>query len=133
MRRKRLWIGGVLAVVLVIAGLALSFFAAAGHRRIGVCLGDFVQTEDTVTIQVVVPSSMGYVRACEPRVNSGGNLTLGFYSTYGLNSRRGAKDTFTIETPEGCDTISFERSNGVPYIVLVRDSETGLWQKWGGQ
>jgi len=95
-------------------------------------LRDFTQTEDTVTIQVDVISSAGYVRTCKQRTNSGGDLTLGFYSTYGLNSRRGSKDTFTIETPEGCNRIFFERADGVPYMVLVRDRETGVWREWGG-
>lgn len=128
MKRGKIWIGVLLLTVSAVCFL----IGRTGGQRFDVCLRDFTQTEDTVTIRVDVISSAGYVRACKPRVNSGGDLTLGFYSTYGLNSRRGAKDTFTLETPEGCDVIFFERSDGAPYIVLSRDPETGLWREWGG-
>lgn len=131
MKRKRIWIG-VIGVVLVVVGVSCSFFGKTGGRRFDVCLLDFSQTEDTVTIQVSVASSAGYVRTCELRRPSSGDLILSFYSTYGINSRWGAEDTFTIETPETCGAILFERADGTPDIVLARDKETGVWRGLGG-
>lgn len=128
MKAKRAWIG----IVLLVISAACLFCSRTGGRRSDVCLRDFSQTGDTVMIRVDVLSSAGYVRTCKPRMTGSGDLCLGFYSTYGINSRWGAEDTFTLEPPEDCGSIFFERADGVPYIVLVRDAETGAWRAWDG-
>ena len=56
------------------------------------------------------------------------NPYLTFYSTFGINSKLGAKDTFQIELDENMDEIYFYKGERGYVKVLEKDKETGAWQ-----
>jgi len=113
-------------VVVVIIG---ALFISTGSARTDVVVNSFDISPDekTMTMQVGVTSSMGYIR--DMKQTSGSmNPYLTFYSTFGINSKLGAKDEFKIELDENMDEIYFYTGNGGYKKVLEKDKGTGHWQ-----
>lgn len=113
-------------VVVVIIG---ALFISTGSARTDVVVNSFDISPDekTMTMQVGVTSSMGYIR--DMKQTSGSmNPYLTFYSTFGINSKLGAKDEFEIELDENMDEIYFYTGNGGYKKVLEKDKGTGHWQ-----
>ena len=89
-------------VVVVIIG---ALFISTGSARTDVVVNSFDISPDekTMTMQVGVTSSMGYIR--DMKQTSGSmNPYLTFYSTFGINSKLGAKDEFEIELDENMES-----------------------------
>lgn len=120
------WIAVIGIIVIVVVGV---FFLSTGSARTDVVLNMFEISADgkVMTINVGVASSIGYIR--EMKQTSGSmNPYLTFYSTFGINSKLGAKDTFPIALDENMDEIYFYKGNGGYAKVLEKDKETGNWQ-----
>jgi len=113
-------------VVLVLVVLFLS----TGKARTDVFLRDFSVDEKSniMTIKVGVSSSAGYVRKMK-RTSGSMNYYYTFYSTFGINSKIGAKDTFEIQLDNNVDAIYFYTGNGGYKKVLIKDNVTGEWLK----
>ena len=124
MKKKPLIIS-LIVVAIIIVGL----FIASGGSRTDVFLKDFELSQDgeTMTLKVGVSSSAGYVRKMK-RTGGSMNYYFTFYSTFGINSRLGAKDTFTIDIDNNVDEIYFY-TGGKGYKKVLELNDDGEWVK----
>lgn len=120
----------ILIILGIITILGSVFLLATGKERTDVYLKDFEVSSDgkTMTINIDVSSSIGYVRKMK-RTSGSMNYYYTFYSTYGINSKLGAKDTFEIELDENVDEIYFYTGDKGYKLVLVKDIVTQEWNK----
>ena len=122
---KRRWPIAILLVLCLLVGL----FFFSSRKMSNIYPYRYVVSEDgrSITLSVGVMSSMGYVRTVKTRA-AGDSLYLTFYSTFGLNSSWGAKDTFTIDLPANCRNIYFTQGSLDPLLAFVLLPESGLWE-----
>lgn len=104
-------------------------FVSTGGARTDVFLHNFSISEDgkVMTLNVGVTSSAGYIRKME-QTSGSMNPYLTFYSTFGINSKIGANDTYQIELDENMDEVYFYKGDRGYVKVLQKDKETGEWQ-----
>jgi len=116
-------------VILIITILGI-LFLATGRERTDVYLISYKIPEDgkNMTLKVGVSSSAGYVRTMK-RTSGSMNYYFTFYSTFGINSKLGAKDTFEIELDSNVDEIYFYTGDKGYKKVLEKDKNTGEWIK----
>ena len=114
-------------IFVLIAGL---LFLSTGKARTDVFLRDFSVDEKSniMNIKVGVSSSAGYVRKMK-RTSGSMNYYYTFYSTFGINSKIGAKDTFKIQLDNNVDAIYFYTGYGGYKKVLTKNKETNEWTK----
>jgi len=119
----------VLLIALIALLLASVALLVLGGGRTDVFLLDFAASEDgqSMDIRIGVSSSAGYVRAVRAHARGDG-LYLSFPSTFGINSRVGARDSFTIALPSDCRVIYLARKGGHE-PVLERDPIEGQWKR----
>lgn len=119
----------ILSIVIVIIIIGLMLFLATGRARTDVVLSDFKVSEDNtkMTIKINVSSSAGYVRKMK-RTGGSMNYYYTFYSTFGINSTIGAKDTFEIELDQNVDEIYFYTGDK-GYTKVLEKNEKGVWIK----
>ena len=122
MKKKILIISCI--VVLVIA---IGFFLSTGHARTDVYLKDFSIDEkcNQMIIKVGVSGSAGYVRNMK-QTSGSMNYYYTFYSTFGINSKLGAEDTFEIQLDNNVDEIYFY-TGGKGYKKVLEKNEQGEW------
>lgn len=104
MKKKKILIIGIILITTILVGI----FLTLGGSRTDIFLKDFELSQDgkTMTLKVGVSSSAGYIR--NMKVKQGGdNKYITFYSTFGINSKLGAKDTFEITLNNSTDEIYF--------------------------
>lgn len=123
--KKKILIISIAVVAIIIAGL----FVMSGSSRTDVFLKDFElsQDEKTMTLKVGVSSGAGYVRKMK-RTSGSMNYYFTFYSTFGINSKLGAKDTFTIDIDNNVDEIYFY-TGGKGYKKVLELNDDGEWVK----
>jgi len=123
--KKKILIISIVVVAVIIVGL----FVMSGGSRMDVFLKDFELSQDgkTMTLKVGVSSSAGYVRKMK-RTSGSMNYYFTFYSTFGINSRLGAKDTFTIDIDNNVDEIYFY-TGGKGYKKVLELNDDGEWVK----
>lgn len=126
MKKKNILI--IMISILLIILIVL--FLSTGKERTDVFLRDFSIDEKSniMTIKVGVSSSAGYVRKMK-RTSGSMNYYYTFYSTFGINSKIGAKDTFKIQLDNNVDAIYFYTGYGGYKKVLTKDRETNEWVK----
>lgn len=126
MNKKVLIIIGI--VIIAILGI---LFLATGGARTDVYLKDYEVADDvkTITLKVGVSSSTGYVRKMK-QTSGSMNYYLTFYSTFGINSKLGAKDTYVLEIDSNVDEIYFYTGNKGYKKVLEKDEKTGQWKPY---
>lgn len=119
---------------IVILGIVVVFligalFLSTGGVRTDVFLNSFEVSEDgkVMTMNVGVTSSAGYLRKMK-QTSGSMNPYLTFYSTFGINSKLGANDIYTIELDENMDEIYFYKGDRGYIKVLEKDKETGEWK-----
>ena len=120
----------ILGIVIVVLIIFIALFLSTGGARTDVHLIDFEVSENgkTIILHVGVSSSAGYIRDMKQKsIDTSEYLT--FYSTFGINSKMGAKDTFTLEIDKNIDEIYFFKGNNCYYKVLEKDKETGEWNR----
>lgn len=118
-------------IILIIAIMILGIlFLLTGRARTDVFLADYEISEDgkIMTLKVGVSSSTGYVRTMK-RTSGSMNYYFTFYSTFGINSKIGAKNTFEIELDSNVDEIYFYTGDKGYKKVLEKDKNTGEWVK----
>ena len=122
--RKILIIVGIIVITIIGGGL----FFATGREKTDVYLKDFEVSADgkTMTLKIGVSSSTGYVRKMK-RTNGGSNGYYTFYSTYGINSKIGAEDTFKIELDDDTDEIYFYTGDKGYKLVLTKNKALQQW------
>jgi len=115
--------GGIVIVVII------ALFISTGGARTDVFLHSFEVSEDgkVMTMNVDVSSSAGYIRKMK-KTSGSMNPYLTFYSTFGINSKLGANDTYTIELDENMEEIYFYKGDRGYVKVLEKDKETGEWE-----
>ena len=122
---KKIIIGIIVSVLVIIMGILLS----TGRERTDVYLKEFSIDEkcNQMTIKVGVSNSTGYVRKMK-RTSGSMNYYYTFYSTYGINSSLGSKDTFEIPLDNNVDEIYFY-TGGKGYKKVLEKNEQGEWGK----
>ena len=120
----------IIISVAIIAILGILFLATGGART-DVYLKDCEVSDDgkTITLKVEVASSTGYVRKMK-QTSGSMNYYLTFYSTFGINSKLGAKDTYVLEIDSNADEIYFYTGNKGYKKVLEKDEVTGEWKPY---
>ena len=123
---KKIWIIAIIVFVLLLGAL----FLLTGKARTDVFLTDYKISEDgnTMTLNISVSSSAGYVRKMK-KTGGSMNYYLTFYSTFGINSKLGAKSTFDIPLDQNVNEIYFYIGNKGYKKVLEKDEVTGEWIK----
>lgn len=123
--KKKVMIISFIVLVLIVMG----FFLALGGKRNDVFLKDFELSQDgkTMTLKVGVSSSAGYIRKMK-QTSGSMNYYFTFYSTFGINSKLGAKDTFEIELDNNVDEIYFY-TGGKGYKKVLEKTNDGDWVK----
>ena len=104
MKKKKILTICIVVIAIILVGLFLAF----GGKRTDVFLKDFELSQDgkTMTLKVGVSSSAGYIRKMK-QTSGSMNYYFTFYSTFGINSKLGAKDTFEIALDNNVDEIYF--------------------------
>ena len=125
MKKKKTLIISIIVIAIILVGL----FLASGGSRTDVFLRDFElsQNDKTMTLKVGVSSSAGYIRKMK-QTSGSMNYYFTFYSTFGINSRLGAKDTFEIELDNNVDEIYFY-TGGKGYKKVLEKNDNGEWIK----
>ena len=120
----------IFIVSIVVGVLIIGFLMITGGARTDVYLNDFEISSDgkTMTLKVGVTSSAGYVRKIK-RTSGGTNGYYTFYSTFGINSKLGSKDTFEIEIDDNMDEIYFYTGDKGYKLVLTKHEVSGEWTK----
>lgn len=120
----------IIVSIIVIAVIGVGLFLASGRARTDVYLKDFEVSADgkTITLKVGVSSSAGYVRKIK-QTSGSSNGYYTFYSTFGINSKIGAKDTFEIEVNKDADEIYFYTGDKGYKLVLAKHKVTDEWTK----
>lgn len=120
----------VISVFLIIFIAVLTYFLIVGSVRTDVYLGGFELSPDgkKMTLKVGVSSSAGYIRKMK-RTSGSMNHYYTFYSTFGINSKIGAKNNFEIDIDENVDEIYFYTGNKGYKLVLIKSEDTGEWVK----
>lgn len=120
----------IITSIIVVAIVGVVLFLTTGRARTDVYLKDFKVSTDgkIMTLEVGVSSSAGYVRKMK-RTSGSMNYYYTFYSTYGINSKLGAKDTFEIELDESVDEIYFYTGDKGYRLELVRNTATQEWER----
>lgn len=120
----------IIVCIIVIVIISIGLFLATGRARTDVYLKDFEVSVDnkTMTLKIGVSGSAGYVRKIK-RTNGSTNGYYTFYSTFGINSKLGAKDTFEIELDDNVDEIYIYTGGKGYKLVLVRNTVTREWEK----
>lgn len=115
----------ILIIVIAIIG---TLFLSTGRVRTDVFLSHFEISDNSeiLTLKVGVSSSSGYIRKMKNK-QGGDNYYLTFYSTFGINSNIGAKNTFNLEVNPNATEIYFYTGNGDYQKVLQKDPTTGEW------
>lgn len=119
------------AVILVIL-LVLGYFGFTGSIKRGdVVLVDYhVSDENVLTFSTTISTAMGYTRGYKDNVGRSGEHYLDFYSTFGgLNSKFGAKNTFTLQLDDDDTEIYFRTGDGGYTLMLAKDKINGEWSK----
>ena len=124
MKNKILIISCIVVIILI-----LGLFLSTGGARTDVFLKDYSFDEkcNQMTIKVGVASSAGYVRKMK-QTSGSMNYYFTFYSTFGINSRLGATDTFEIQLDNNVDEIYFY-TGGKGYKKVLEKNEKGVWVK----
>ena len=124
MKKKILIISCIIVIVLI-----LGLFLSTGSARTDVFLKDYSFDEkcNQMTIKVGVASSAGYVRKMK-QTSGSMNYYFTFYSTFGINSRLGATDTFEIQLDDNVDKIYFYTGEK-GYKKVLEKNEKGVWVK----
>lgn len=119
----------VIIIVIVVIAILGVLFLATGGARTDVYLKDYEVSSDgkTMTLEIGVSSSSGYVRKMK-QTSGSMNYYLTFYSTFGINSKVGAEDTFEIEIDSNVDEIYFYTGNK-GYKQVLQKTESGKWAK----
>lgn len=125
MKNKKIIISIVVVILMILAG----WFLSTGGARTDVFLRDFTYDEkcNQITIKVGVSSSVGYVRKMK-QISGSMNGYYTFYSTFGINSRLGAEDTFEIQLDNNMDEIFFY-TGSKGYTKVLEKNEKGVWVK----
>jgi len=120
----------LIIVVITLIATIVVVFLVTGRVRTDVYLKDFELSADgkTMTLKVGVLSSAGYIRKIK-QISGSSNGYYTFYSTYGINSKIGAKDTFEIELNGDTDEIYFYTGDKGYKIVLAKHKVTNTWTK----
>jgi len=118
----------IISIIAIILIVFIGLFLSTGGARTDVNLRNYQVSEDgkTMTITVDLISSAGYIRDMKQK-NDNHDYYLTFYSTFGINSKLGAKDTFTLELDSNVDEIYFFKGNKGYNKVLEKDKEVGEW------
>jgi len=125
MSKKKL----IIMVILIILILGILFLLTGG-KRTDVFLVDYKVSEDgkTMTLRVGASSSAGFVRKMK-RISKDMNYYLTFYSTFGINSTLGWKNTYEVELDSNVEAIYFYAGDRGNIKVLEKDKNTGEWIK----
>lgn len=122
-KKKFLLIAAVLLVLVYLLGTGMM-------QRTDVHLANWQLDENgtQLTMQVGVPTSMGFVRDF---TDKGGGVKphyLHFYAAYGgLNSSLGAKHEFVLDLQPDDSEIYFYRGDG-GYELVLQKNASGEWQ-----
>ena len=122
----------VVAIIMIVVIISTFFIGTGFQKRTDVVLVAYSVFEDgtSINLGVQVASSMGYVRGFK---DNGGGVKphyLTFYSTFGgVNSSFGAVNSFVLGIEEDDTEIYFNRPDGGYEVVLLKDEETGEWNR----
>ncbi len=117
--------------IFIAVGILISYFLASGFRKQGsVYVYDFTVSQDgqTITLDVGVSSSIGYIRKLDVKEQQGGKLYLDCYAAFGgINGKFGAKTSYTLPLDNETSMIAIYRGTDCYETVLEKNKE-GVWK-----
>jgi len=118
----------IILIIIIIIVIVISIFLSTGKVRTDIYLKDFIVSDDNkiITLKIGVTGSSGYVRKMKSKLG-GDNYYLTFYSTFGINSKLNAKDTYILEINSNATEIFFYTGYGGYKKVLQKDKESNEW------
>lgn len=119
----------IISIIVIILIAMAAVFLTTGKARTDVYLKDFNFDKEynTMTLKVGVSSSAGYIRKMK-RTSGSMNYYFTFYSTFGINSKLGAEDTFVIQLDNNVDEIYFYTGDK-GYTKVLEKNESGEWER----
>ncbi len=119
----------VIFISIIVLAIVAVFILFTGGVRTDVYLKDFSVDEanNQIVIKVSISSSTGYVRKMK-QTSGSTNYYYTFYSTFGINSKLGAKDTFEIQLDNNVDEIYFYTGQK-GYKKVLEKNEQGEWKR----
>lgn len=118
----------IIFIIILLTIIVLSIFLLlSGGKRTDIYLKDYEVSPDKskITLKVGLSNSTGYVRKMK-RTSGSMNYYLTFYSTFGINSKIGSKDTFTIDIDNNVDEIYFYTGDK-GYKKVLELNENNEW------
>lgn len=117
----------IIIIIILILIIGLILYILESNKRTDVYLGDFIISQDgkTMTLKVGVSSSAGYIRKMTCKTKNK-NKYCTFYKTFGINSKKGSKNTFTIEIAKNEKEIYFYRGNK-EYQKVLELNQNNEW------
>ena len=110
----------------------LIYFFGTGFLKNGsVYIDDYAVSEDgsTITLDIGVAASAGYIRDVTVHQQEGGKLYLDCYAAFGgFNGSLGAKRRFTLPIEKDTAIIGIFRSANCYEEVLYKDAD-GHWKR----
>lgn len=119
----------ILILIIILVIILLSLFLSTGNKRSDVYLKGFQLSSDgtKMTLNVGVSGSVGYIRKMK-RSSGSMDYYCTFYSTFGINSSLGSKDTFVIDIDNNVSSIYFYTGdNG--YRKVLEKNDLGEWMQ----
>lgn len=121
-----------LLTALAVVFAALVYTLGSGFvKEGGAFIGEYTISPegDSITMDVGVISSMGFIRKVSAAKQQQGTLCLDCYCAFGgINGAWGAKGTHTIPLSDDVTAIALYKSPNRYETVLVKDGE-GNWQR----
>lgn len=113
-------------ILALCAALLLAALSLFGGGRSDVIVLEHAETDEGILIKVGVSGSAGYIRSMKVK-ELDGDAMAEFYSTFGINNPKGAKNEFLLELSPECERILFRRGRNHFRAVLVRNC-VGDWE-----
>ena len=125
---KKKLLAAVCAAVMLVAVYYIGFgFMKEGSAVVGAY--SLSPDGSTMTLEVGVADSCGYIRAVKVHQQEGGKLYLDCYSAFGgVNGSLGAKSIYTIPLEENTKQIAFYRNTNCYETVLAKNAD-GEWER----
>ena len=117
-----------LLLIYILFAIIIVILLLTGNKRNDIYLKnyDIIDNGNKISLNVGVTSSSGYIRKIKVK-SKDNKYYLDFYSTFGINSKRGSKDNFIIEIDEKINEIYIYTEN--EYKKVLEKNENNIWQQ----
>lgn len=117
----------LISIAVLCATMLLVALGLFGGGRSDVMLLGYTETKEGILIKAGVSGSAGYLRSMKAK-EIDGDVMVEFYSTFGINNPRGARNEFMLKINPECKRILFRSGKDSFRAALIKNSD-GYWVK----